>query len=162
MKGFQKAAAPAGWRVVLAVGVVAAHSWQAAHSAPARRPAARAAHAKVYRNVRARIVMLNLPRRAGEGASAVVEHEAIPGFMQAMSMTMPFQNQADARRLKRGDKIRFDMVLRRGNFVIANVRPLPPRTQLKLATAMNAGMNPFNPGMAMLGSSTGSQAGGKS
>lgn len=92
-----------------------------------------AAKPKTYRNVRAQIVGVVKPKRAGDKTAVTLDHEAIPNFMKAMRMTLPLKNAADARRVKPGAKIQFDMLLQDGNFLIANIRPLPPRTKLKLA-----------------------------
>jgi Cu/Ag efflux protein CusF len=55
------------------------------------------------------------------GAILVIDHEEIPGVMQAM--TMPFQVALGARRndLAEGDRVRFWIVERDGLFVIVRV-----------------------------------------
>ena len=60
----------------------------------------------------------------------IVSHEDIPGFMPAMEMRLPFKNNADAGKVKVGDKIAFDM--NRSNLDVSKVEKLPPATQLKL------------------------------
>jgi Cu/Ag efflux protein CusF len=132
----------------LLAALLVVSSVPATQAAPANHGhgAAAKAPAKIYRNVRGQLITLKPTRQAGASASATVDHEAIPNFMRAMRMAMPFQSAADARKFKSGDKIRFDMVLRKGAFVIANPRLLPQGTRLKLAKM---------PGMAMLHSNAG-------
>ncbi len=67
----------------------------------------------------------------GDGRmTLIVKHEDIPKFMPAMEMRMPFANDADAKKIKAGDKIVFD--LKRSNLEVSNFQVLPPSTQLKL------------------------------
>lgn len=103
-------------------------------------PAARAhgdhsktAKPKTYRNVRGQIGAVLKPQKVGSKTAVTLDHENIPNFMRAMRMTMPLQNPADAKKLKQGTKIRFDMVLKDGNFFMANIKILPPKTKLNLA-----------------------------
>lgn len=85
-----------------------------------------------YPDVRGQITALVAPQNADEPAAVTVAHEAIPGFMEAMSMTMPLQNATDIKKLKQGDKISFDLLLGQG-LALSNIRILPPGTHLKLA-----------------------------
>ena len=89
---------------------------------------------KTYAGVRGQIVKVSAPAQAGEPFALEIDHESIPNFMAAMRMTIPLQNAADAKTLKAGDKIRFDLVLSR-NLTITNVQPLPAATKLNLAAA---------------------------
>lgn len=88
---------------------------------------------KTYRNVRGQIVAVLKPKKAGEKTAITLDHEKIPNFMRAMRMTIPLQNPADSKKLKKGVKISFDLVLKRGNFLVANIRLLSPKTKLNLA-----------------------------
>ncbi len=60
----------------------------------------------------------------------IVKHEDIPDFMPSMEMRMPFALNADAEKVKAGDKIAFD--LNADNIEVTNVEKLPPTTTLKL------------------------------
>lgn len=86
---------------------------------------------RVYPNVRAQIVALT-PARGEQEATITLNHEKIPNFMVAMRMILPLAKPSDVKRFKRGDKIRFDMTLRGGTYIAANLRPLPPKTRLQL------------------------------
>ncbi len=60
----------------------------------------------------------------------IVKHENIPGFMPAMEMRVPFARNDDAKKVKAGDKIVFDM--NRTMLEVSNIEQLPPATALKL------------------------------
>ena len=94
--------------------------------APTAAPTSAPTKAEVYR-VRGQVV----ETPASGEAFLVVKHENIPGFMPAMQMRLPLQNAADARKVKPGDKIAFDM--NKGDLKISNIAVLPPSTALKLA-----------------------------
>ena len=80
---------------------------------------------------RVRGVVTGTEKSIGDGRmTLIVKHEDIPKFMPAMEMRMPFANDADAKKVKSGDKIAFD--LRRSNLEVSNFQVLPPSTPLKL------------------------------
>lgn len=80
---------------------------------------------------RVRGVVTGTEKSIGDGRmTLIINHEAIPNFMPAMEMRMPFANNADAQKVKAGDKIAFD--LRRSNLEVSNFEVLPPSTPLKL------------------------------
>lgn len=95
----------------------------------------KSAKPKTYRNVRGQVIAVINAKKAGAKTAVTLDHENIPSFMRAMQMTLPLQNSTDAKKLKRGVKISFDMVLKNGNFVVANIKVLPPKTKLKLTPA---------------------------
>jgi len=80
-------------------------------------------------SVRAQVV-----RVADGGRSLVVDHEEIPGWMGAMRMTLPVRDAAQARVLKPGNRIRFELFVSGSDAVIGSIEPLPPGTLLELAT----------------------------
>ena len=86
-----------------------------------------------YRNLRGQVVEIVKPARRGEPTAVVLDHENIPKFMPAMRMMFPLQNSADAGKLKKGVKIRFDLSAQGGNLMVARIKILPPQTKLKLA-----------------------------
>jgi len=106
-----------------------------AHEGHSHGEAAKPAKPKTYRNVRGQVVAIVGPKTSEEKLAVTLDHEEIPGFMRAMRMTIPLQKPADAKRLKAGTKIRFDLALKDGNFLVANVKILPAKTKLKLAPA---------------------------
>ena len=82
-------------------------------------------------NHRVRGQVSGLEKSAGDGRmTLIVKHETIPKFMPAMEMRVPFANDADAKKVKVGDKIAFDM--NRSNLEVSNIEKLPPATPLKL------------------------------
>ncbi len=68
-----------------------------------------------------------------EGAALVVDHEAIPGFMDAMRMTFRMKDPSQIHTLAPGDKIRFDLIVDGDEMHIENVERLPGETLLELA-----------------------------
>lgn len=92
---------------------------------------------KTYRDIGGRIVSINEPAKniAGAKTTVTLDHEEIPDFMRAMRMTIPLQNPADAKKLKKDDKIRCDFVMENGSLMLTNIRVLPADTKLKLAPA---------------------------
>ncbi len=70
-----------------------------------------------------------------DSAAAAVDHEAIPGFMDAMRMDLRVAEPAVLRGLAEGDPIRFELVDRGEGFRIETIRPLPAGTELELAGA---------------------------
>ena len=74
--------------------------------------------------------------RVEEGNRALeVDHEAIPGVMDAMRMTVPLLEPAQAPELSPGDKIRFELYLSRGTGRIGEIEKLPESTELELSDA---------------------------
>lgn len=70
-----------------------------------------------------------------EGKSLVVNHEAVPGYMGAMQMSLTVADPAQARDLKSGDKVRFTLhVPERGVYIDA-IERLPADTPLELASS---------------------------
>jgi Cu/Ag efflux protein CusF len=68
------------------------------------------------------------------GRALAVDHEAIPGVMDAMKMTLPLIDPKAASDLAPGDKIRFDFYLSDGVGSIGSIEKLPAETELALAT----------------------------
>ncbi len=75
---------------------------------------------------------------AYDSAAAVVDHEAIPGFMGAMRMPIRVADRAMLRGLRAGDKIRFRLYDEGDGYVIQSLSPLPPETPLVLADTAEA------------------------
>lgn len=67
------------------------------------------------------------------GRRLAVDHETIPGYMDAMRMTFPVQDAAQARDLQPGDKITFQLFVSGSSAVIGGVEMLPEDTELDLA-----------------------------
>lgn len=69
-----------------------------------------------------------------DSAAAVVNHEAIPGVMNAMRMPIRVADRAELRGLREGDKIHFRLADLDGHgFRMSEIEPLPPETPLVLA-----------------------------
>lgn len=85
--------------------------------------------ATVQHSVRGEIV-----RVADGGRSLVIDHEDIPGYMDAMRMTLPVQDAAQSRELEAGDLIRFELFVSGSRALIGSVEQLPAGTPLELAT----------------------------
>ncbi len=79
--------------------------------------------------VRGQVTEVMAPGADGT-ASLMVKHENIPNFMKAMTMRVPLANAADAKKVKAGDKIVFDM--KQSNTEVSNIEMLPASTELKL------------------------------
>ncbi len=92
---------------------------------------------KIYAGVRGQIVAVVKPAQAKEPSAVEIDHEKIPDFMEAMRMTIPLRNDADAEKIKAGDKIRFDLKLGKG-LIIDNIEILPASTKLNLAAKTGA------------------------
>lgn len=75
---------------------------------------------------------------ATDGRDVVVHHEAIPGVMDAMVMTLPLADTAAARGLDKGDKIRFDLVIEGVTPRVENVEALPDSVTLDLDAPRDA------------------------
>ncbi len=67
------------------------------------------------------------------GAAAVVSHEAIPGFMDAMRMPIRVADPAELAGLSEGDKIQFRLADEGSGYRIHRIERLPPETALELA-----------------------------
>jgi protein SCO1/2 len=72
-------------------------------------------------------------RVADGGRSLVIDHEAIPGYMDAMRMTLPVQDAAQSQGLEAGDRIRFELFVSGRGARIGRVEKLPADTALDLA-----------------------------
>ena len=77
--------------------------------------------------VRARVLRVE----AG-GRLLAVHHEAIPGEMEAMEMTLPVADPAEARELAAGDAIRFELVVSERGAHADRIERLPPDAALDL------------------------------
>ena len=60
-------------------------------------------------------------RVADGGRSLAVDHETIPGYMDAMRMTFPVQDAAQSKGLEPGDKIHFELFASGGDAVIGAI-----------------------------------------
>jgi Cu/Ag efflux protein CusF len=80
--------------------------------------------------VRARVLRVE----AG-GRLLAVHHEAIPGEMAAMEMTLPVADPAQARGLAPGDAIRFELVVSERGAHADRIERLPPDAVLELGEA---------------------------
>lgn len=66
-----------------------------------------------------------------------IEHEAIPGFMEAMTMDFAVADTAGLGALRPGDKVRFHLAVpESGAARVSHVERLPDTTRLSLAPAM--------------------------
>jgi len=74
-------------------------------------------------------------RVADGGRALEVDHEAVPGAMEAMRMTIPLLEPEQAPELAPGDKIRFELYVSRGTGRIGKIEKLPDATQLQLGGA---------------------------
>jgi hypothetical protein len=83
----------------------------------------------VYEDVRA-----EFRGTASDGRDIVVVHERIPGFMDAMLMTLPLADPSAAEGLARGAKIRFDLVTTPTSIAVRDLETLPDTTTLDLPT----------------------------
>lgn len=83
----------------------------------------------IQHSVRGEIV-----RVADGGRSLVIDHEDIPGYMDAMRMTLAVQDAAQSKGLEAGDRIRFELFVSGSSALIGRVEKLPPGTALDLAT----------------------------
>ena len=67
-----------------------------------------------------------------DSRAVVIDHEAIPGYMDAMTMTFPLEDERLLEGLARGDKIRFDLTVGGATVQVDNVERLPDTTRLTL------------------------------
>ncbi len=68
-----------------------------------------------------------------DSAAAVISHEAVPGFMDAMRMQLRVAEPAELRGLRAGDKIRFRLADNGSGYRVHDLEALPPDTPLELA-----------------------------
>lgn len=82
-----------------------------------------------YEDVRGRVV-----RPAFNGQALVVHHEAIPGFMESMRMTLRAVDSSEMLRVKAGDLIQFDLVITASTeAMMEGIEVLPRDTELLLS-----------------------------
>ena len=67
------------------------------------------------------------------GQAAIINHERIPGYMDAMQMALRVGEAGMLADAEPGAKIRFDLVVTDEDAYIENVEPLPDNTMLNLA-----------------------------
>jgi protein SCO1/2 len=79
------------------------------------------------------VVRGQVARVVDGGRSLAVDHEAIPGYMGAMRMTLPVQDAAQARDLQEGDRVSFQLFVSGDSAVIGRIEKLPDDTELDLA-----------------------------
>ncbi len=78
---------------------------------------------------------------AFDSAAAVIDHEAVPGFMGAMRMQLRVADPSELRGLRVDDKIRFRLADPTGDgYEVSGIVKLPPDTPLKLADYGPAGV----------------------
>ena len=88
------------------------------NSTPAPEPEAEAPAAEMNRyELRGKVVEL----RPGETNAAVIDHEEIVGFMDAMTMTFPVKDAAEFAKLHANDMITADVVSGGNEFYIENI-----------------------------------------
>ena len=69
-----------------------------------------------------------------EGAALELNHEAVPGAMDAMIMSLPTRDPVSARALEPGDKIVFELIIENGRGSVGHIEALPADTELQLAS----------------------------
>ena len=67
------------------------------------------------------------------GQAAIINHERIPGYMDAMQMALRVGEAGTLADIEPGAKIRFDLVVTDEEAYIENIEPLPDSTTLNLA-----------------------------
>lgn len=77
--------------------------------------------------VRGRVVDLDFG-----GLALRVDHEPIPGYMDAMRMSFRLANPEDAHAVRPGDAIQFLYVVSESGSFIRDIEILPPDTELDL------------------------------
>jgi len=70
--------------------------------------------------------------RAMEGQAMRVAHEAIPGYMAAMTMDFPVRDTSEVADLTVGDKIEFTLTLTETDGYAHDIHTLDPGTKLEL------------------------------
>ena len=93
------------------------------NSAPAPEPEAEAPAAETHRY---ELMGKVLELRAGEANAAVIEHEEIVDFMDAMTMTFPVKDAAEFVKLHENDYIHADVVSSDDEFYIENIEVVDP------------------------------------
>lgn len=73
------------------------------------------------------------------GKTAVIAHETIPNYMEAMTMDFDVKDQRELQGLKPGDAISFRMVVTKEDGWIENVRKLPPATPTNASQVITIG-----------------------
>lgn len=66
------------------------------------------------------------------GLALRIDHEPIPGYMEAMRMSFRLANPEEARKVEPGDAIRFLYVVSDRGSSIRDIEVLPPETELNL------------------------------
>lgn len=69
------------------------------------------------------------------GQAAVINHERIPGYMDAMQMALRVGEAETLAGIEPGAKIQFDLVVTDEEAYIENIEPLPDSTALNLAAS---------------------------
>ena len=67
-----------------------------------------------------------------DGQAMRVDHEAIPGFMEAMTMDLEMAAPNVIDGIEPGDKIQFTLKVREYDIVVESAETLPPDTELEL------------------------------
>lgn len=68
-----------------------------------------------------------------QGEAIKVDHEAIPGYMDAMEMSFKLRDRDMLTPIKPGDKIRFTLLVSDGSSTVQDIEKLPDDTPLKLS-----------------------------
>ena len=83
-------------------------------------------------DVRGRLVGM-----AFDGQAVVIDHERIPGYMEAMQMTLRLGEGVTLGEAQPGDVVRFTLAVESGtNMWVEAVDVLPPDTELQLAAPL--------------------------
>jgi Cu/Ag efflux protein CusF len=100
--------------IALAIGCSTAHAPESETEAPAAEaPAAETHRYELHGKV--------LELRPGDANAAVIEHQEIVGFMDAMTMTFPVKDPAEFAKLHQNDYINADVVSNDDGFYIENI-----------------------------------------
>jgi len=93
------------------------------NTAPAPEPEAAAPAVETHRyELHGKVLQL----RAGEANAAVIEHDEIVGFMDAMTMTFPMKDAAEFAKLHENDYVNADVVSSDDEFYIENIEVVDP------------------------------------
>ncbi len=68
------------------------------------------------------------------GEAVIIDHESIPGYMDAMRMTLKLKDPALLDGIQPGDIVRFRLVVETSDTYIDQLERLAPETQLELAS----------------------------
>jgi len=74
-----------------------------------------------------------------EGAAASIEHEAIPGVMDAMRMDLRLADPAEVEGLAPGDKVRFELAVTGRGPLARGFERLPDTTSLAVPSTQGGG-----------------------